>query len=332
MHNNPSYEKELQAALEAVSEAAILCRNVQAGIGDNVIEKQDRSPVTLADFGSQALVCRALYENFPGVSIIAEEDATVLQGPDSSELLHRLVECVNVVRPYTDAHDLLSWIGWGSASHNTSHFWTIDPIDGTKGFLRGDQYAIALGLIVNGQLTAAVLGCPRLSHKSDGTGEEGVIFGAIRGQGAFQLPLDLSGTRLPVSVSDTADTTQIRFCESVEAAHSSHSDSERIAQKLGIVAESVRIDSQCKYAVVSRGQADAYLRLPKDADYREKIWDHAAGALIVSEAGGKVTDIAGKPLDFTHGKALDQNRGVIVSNGKVHDQIIETIEALGISQ
>jgi 3'(2'), 5'-bisphosphate nucleotidase len=118
----------------------------------------------------------------------------------------------------------------------------------------------------------------------------------------------------------------------VEAAHSSHGDAARIADRLGIEADPVRIDSQAKYAMVARGQADAYLRLPKDQAYREKIWDHAGGALVVTEAGGRVTDIHGRSLEFTHGRTLDSNKGVIVSNGKVHDHILEAIDALGIGR
>ena len=89
------------------------------------------------------------------------------------------------------------------------------------------------------------------------------------------------------------------------------------------------MDSQAKYAVVARGEADIYLRLPTRADYREKIWDHAAGALIVEEAGGVVTDITGRPLEFNHGRELAANRGVIVTNGRLHAQVIEAVRAIG---
>ena len=76
--------------------------------------------------------------------------------------------------------------------------------------------------------------------------------------------------------------------------------------------------------------ADAYLRLPKSAEYVEKIWDHAAGALVVQEAGGRVSDIHGRDLDFSRGYLLSGNRGVIVSNGRLHDAVLEAIAALGI--
>ena len=92
----------------------------------------------------------------------------------------------------------------------------------------------------------------------------------------------------------------------------------------------MRLDSQCKYAVVARGQADAYLRMPTSKTYVEKIWDHAAGSIIATEAGAVVTDINGAALDFTHGRQLETNRGVVCAVPHVHGQIIEAIERLGI--
>jgi 3'(2'), 5'-bisphosphate nucleotidase len=87
------------------------------------------------------------------------------------------------------------------------------------------------------------------------------------------------------------------------------------------------MDSQVKYGIVASGLADIYLRIPNPAtpDYREKIWDHAAGSLIVEEAGGRVSDIEGKKLDFSAGKTLDRNRGILATNGAVHSQVLEII-------
>jgi len=98
-----------------------------------------------------------------------------------------------------------------------------------------------------------------------------------------------------------------------------------ISTSLGIVKQPVRLDSQAKYAVVARGEGDVYLRLPTKKDYREKIWDHAGGVLVVEEAGGRVTDIDGKPLEFTHGRELSANRGVVVTNGRLHNDVLRAI-------
>jgi 3'(2'), 5'-bisphosphate nucleotidase len=92
----------------------------------------------------------------------------------------------------------------------------------------------------------------------------------------------------------------------------------------------VRIDSQCKYAVVARDQADAYLRLPTRKGYVEKIWDHAAGSIIATEAGAIVTDVAGQPLDFTRGTRLEANRGVVCASAGLHADLIAAIQRLGI--
>jgi 3'(2'), 5'-bisphosphate nucleotidase len=81
--------------------------------------------------------------------------------------------------------------------------------------------------------------------------------------------------------------------------------------------------------VVARGQADIYLRIPTSKTYIEKIWDHAAGSIIATEAGAIVSDITGTPLDFTCGRTLSANRGIVCAVPAAHERIIEAIERLG---
>ncbi|MBN2716019.1 MAG: 3'(2'),5'-bisphosphate nucleotidase [Deltaproteobacteria bacterium] len=322
------YQKERDVAVQAIAAAAAICKNVQREISPDVLEKKDKSPVTVADFGSQALVCRALGEAFPADPVIGEEDSKELRLPESAALLARLVNVVQQVMPDATSGDILEWIDRGGQNTYCDRFWTLDPIDGTKGFLRKDQYAISLALIVNGEIVVGALCCPNMTAH-DGT--DGVIFVAEKGSGAVEIPLG-KATETPIQVSPQTVQANIRTCESVEKGHSSHSDSARIAALLGISADPVRIDSQAKYATVARGDAEAYRRLPRDAKYREKIWDHAGGVLVVTEAGGKVTDIKGRPLDFTCGQTLAKNIGVIVTNGTFHDAIIGAIDELKIGQ
>ena len=97
---------------------------------------------------------------------------------------------------------------------------------------------------------------------------------------------------------------------------------------MGISAEPYRIDSQCKYGAVARGDASIYLRLPTRADYVEKIWDHAAGKLVVELAGGRVTDVHGAPLDFTRGSRLSANAGVIATSGRFHDEVVAAVGSI----
>jgi 3'-phosphoadenosine 5'-phosphosulfate (PAPS) 3'-phosphatase len=174
-------------------------------------------------------------------------------------------------------------------------FWTLDPIDGTKGFLRNQQYAVALGYVESGTPTLGVMGCPNLpmdmSEPLDVPDPDGCLYMAHpraractrrrrtttsdahphhpprprRGRGDLRLRLGREGPHRPGPRG-----------EILESSATEHGED---------VGEPVRLDSQCKYAVVARGQADAYLRLPTRAGYVERIWDHAAGALIAARAG-----------------------------------------------
>ena len=324
------YERERECAVRAVREAAVLCRAVRSGLAPEVMAKADRSPVTVADFGSQALIGRILAASFPDDPLIAEEDAAELRKAENAGLLGQVVERVRAVLPGAgaDAGSVCRWIDHGGAGDYSERFWTLDPIDGTKGFLRDEQYAVALALVVNGRVEVAALACPNLPVvPGAGDGPTGAVFVAVRGRGASVAPLDGEGREatIPIRVSPRDDPASSRFCESVESGHSAHGEAAGVAARLGIVEAPIRLDSQAKYAVVARGEAEAYLRLPTRADYREKIWDHAAGTLIVEEAGGTVTDVDGRPLDFTHGRELSVNRGVIVTNGRLHSRVLDAL-------
>ena len=321
------YERERAAALDAVRTAARVCRNVQAGIHSEKLAKDDKSPVTVADFASQAVICRAIGDAFPDDPIIGEEDSAVLGRPENSLFLERVREELGHVGIAGSGDQIRRWIDKGNAAEFSQRFWTLDPIDGTKGFLRGEQYAISLALIVSGRIELALLACPNLPLRPERPDPRGVILHAIRGAGSWAVAMDSEADAEPIRASQTADPAGARFCESVESGHSAHGRSARVAARLGITSEPLRMDSQAKYAAVARGEAEIYLRLPTRADYRECIWDHAGGVLVVEEAGGIVTDIDGKPLEFTHGPRLVANRGVVVANRELHPRVIEAIRA-----
>jgi 3'(2'), 5'-bisphosphate nucleotidase len=324
------FTRELEIAIDAVRRASIVCRGVQSGIGGDAISKDDRSPVTIADYASQAVVCRAIKDAFADDPIIGEEDSAQLKDADGDHYLPQIQSAIQSSGHSTDPTMIYESIDFGNAQDYSPRFWTIDPIDGTKGFLRGDQYAVALALAIGGELEVGLLGCPNLSYTGDSS-SAGTIFYAVRGHGTWQLPIDdPSAEPVQVKVSQEADAGQMRMCESVESGHSSHSDSARLAETLGIGGEPRRLDSQAKYAVVSRGDAEIYLRLPTRPGYREKIWDHGGGVLCVTEAGGTVTDAFGKKLDFRHGSKLIENRGVVATNGPLHESLLEQMESLGV--
>lgn len=316
-----SYIKEKEIAIDAVIKAGKLCERVRQDIPP-ALEKQDKSPVTVADFGSQAIICKALKEAFPDIPIVGEEDATELRQSSNQETITKITDYVKEIIPFARKDDVLDWIDYGNGQV-TNKFWTLDPIDGTKGFLRQDQYAIALALIEDGEVKLGIMGCPALTLDSE---ETGYIFVAVRGEGSYKMPLN-GGEWTKLQVVSADDGTRFRFVESVEASHGNQEEQNAIAQAVGITTASVRVDSQAKYGIVASGEAALYLRLPspKYPNYRENIWDHAAGSIVVEEAGGKVTDMYGKPLDFATGSKMNDNRGIVVSNGLIHSAVIEAL-------
>ena len=337
--------RRLEAAKAAVIQASRVCRAVQSDLERvRSITKDDKSPVTVADFASQAIVARALVEHLGKVTLVAEEDAAELReraDEGRTEVLDEVVRAVQIVWPDAKRDDVLDMIDVGNAQpvRDTMHgFWTLDPIDGTKGFLRGQQYAVSLAWIEAGTPVIGVLGCPNLSvdfaEPLDKPDPRGTLYFAAHTGGRYEMPCDdpdAEPTRL--TRLTRSENEPIRMCESVEAGHTSHNAAEQILEKLGEAGEPSRLDSQAKYAVVARGQADLYLRLPKPGKpYVEKIWDHAAGAAIATEAGCSVTDIFGNTLDFSHGRRLEKNKGVVVAPPALHGKAIGAIEELGIGR
>jgi len=319
------YEHELTVALAAVEKAAVLCRQVQDTlITDETVIKKDKSPVTVADLGSQAVICLELMQHFSTDAVVAEEDVDTLR--DNPELVRRVHALVSAQNPDTTHARMLDAIACNNSGIDfTQRYWTVDPIDGTKGFLRCEQYAIALALVVQGQVVLGVLGCPNYAFERTRPEGPGSLFYAVTGQGAFARALGENSQRA-IRTDSFSDCSRATFCESVESAHASHDEHAEISRALGITAPPFRIDSQAKYAAVARGDASIYLRLPRSSSYREKIWDHAAGVCIIEQAGGLVTDFSGNALDFTCGERLENNVGIVATNAIIHDQVLDAIK------
>ena len=318
-----AYDREKQVAVDAALAAAKLCEQVRQAIPP-AMEKGDKSPVTVADYGSQAIICKALAEAFPNDPIVGEEDATELRTPEMAENLTKVTEAVKGVIPEATPDLVTSWIDHGNGKVG-KRFWTLDPIDGTKGFLRKDQYAIALALIEDQEVKVGILACPAYPVENQAAG---MLFVAVRGEGASQMPF-ATGEVTPIHVVKQDDTANLRFVESVESGHGDQDRQNAVAKAVGITAPSARMDSQAKYGAVASGQAALYLRLPspKSPNYRENIWDHAAGAIVVEEAGGRVSDMFGQPLDFASNSKMMDNQGVIVSNGIIHETVLKALKA-----
>ena len=326
------FEKEMEIGQHAVIEAMRISKTVQRELTKaDSITKADKSPVTIADFAAQAIICRILKENFPDIPIVAEEKSDALKKPENETILKKILHYIAndaKVSNLLDKDNLFQGIDLGGGEPVEDIFWTLDPIDGTKGFLRGEQFAIALALMVKGEVRLGILGCPNLELPGAGC-PDGCLFFAARDGGAHTLDIKSKKTR-QIGVSTITDPEKMRFVESYVSAHSNLDMQLQIARILKMERDPVQMDSQAKYGVMAAGNAEIYLRIPnpKTPDYKEKIWDHAAGSLIVEEAGGVVTDILGNKLDFSAGKTLANNRGVFASVPSIHDHVVGIIREL----
>jgi 3'(2'), 5'-bisphosphate nucleotidase len=302
------------------------------------VAKPDASPVTAADFVVQAYLASRLAQHFPNDALVAEENASTLRPAPTIGFRTCVLDRIRQLLPDAEIEwqHLLQWLDRGGGACG-SRFWVLDPIDGTKGLLRGGQYVIALGLVVGGKVEVAVIGCPRLSlttrtilpdapadHSQHAAVEvredasQGGVALAVRGHGAWWMPVH--GQYLaPLSVSAESDPSRMRALHSHESSHSDLAPLQRVLQHLGSHTSPILMDSQAKHVLLAAGAAELLMRSPIDRQYREAIWDEAAGSLLIEEAGGRVTDLAGQPLDFTTGRRLLRNTGLVASNGPVHD-------------
>jgi 3'(2'), 5'-bisphosphate nucleotidase len=318
-------------AMQTVEAALQITRAIERSAPVAPLTKPDASPVTVADFSVQGLVAARLSHHFASDDLVAEEDADALRRPGGADLRARVLHVVRQVDPAIELDDLLDGIDRGRA-HAGRRFWALDPVDGTKGLLRGGQYVIALALVVDGVVELGVLGCPRLSGSDGGSTSpepvrgEGGLAVAVRGRGSWWSASGRASlSRL--SVSGVDDPKKARVLRSFEAAHGDVARFDRTLVVLGVDTPPILMDSQAKHVVLAGGRADLLLRFPAAAGGPDAIWDQAAGSLMVEEAGGRVTDLGGHRLDFSAGRHLRRNDGVVASNGLLHDAVLDAVRS-----
>lgn len=314
--------RDLTPVIDAVRQAASLCREVQAHYLSHS-DKTGQEPVTIADYGTQAIICRALMHHFPGDTVIAEESGAQFAQLVEPEQRAQIVALVSRILNIAVAEaDLIEWLDYGQTALPGPHTWLIDPVDGTKGFLAFRHYVTAVALLEDGQATTAVIGAPEYPG-SDG----GALFYAESGA-AYIQPMN-GGVARRIHVSDRSDVTTLRALQSVEKSHVSHDRIGQVRVLAGIPDALVGwADSQEKYARIANGDAELYLRLNRTTSTRPHyVWDHAPGTVLVQAAGGRVSDLDGTPLDFSQGRALP-NSGVIATNGVIHDQMVAAVQTI----
>ncbi|KAI3718809.1 hypothetical protein L6452_19693 [Arctium lappa] len=355
---NAKYNRELRAAVDAVERACGLCVDVKRSLftsDGRILEKNDQTPVTIADFGVQALVSLELGKLFPSIPLVAEEDSAFLR---SNNLVDSVVNVVSDKASPRDKAltqtDVLEAIDRGGKfGPNPATYWVLDPIDGTRGFVKGSEalYVVGLALVVEGQIVLGVMGCPNWqvdkSNKSTFKVQEyekdifssGMIMIAHVGCGTWSKGIsDLQNGMnwIKCLVDGYTLVHKGRFCisesqtwESLPLASSfgSTTNVDGVGDKEVLLLPTC-CGSLCKYLMVASGRASVFIQRARD-DRVIKVWDHAVGVICVQEAGGKVTDWNGDQLDLAadqvERKALFPPGGILVSNSSLHREILHII-------
>src|SRR5215212_7826440 len=187
-----------------------------------------------------------------------------------------------------------------------SRVWMVDPLDGTNGFIDGNgDFAVQIGLAQDGQCMIGVVYQPLT----------GVLYRAVLGGGTWIERPQLAPQQ--AAVSDRRTFTNMRL-----AASRSHRSSRmnKVVQRFGFRDEVQRGSVGIKVGLLVEQQCDVYIHLSP----RTKQWDTCAPEVILTEAGGRMSDLFGYPLNYNVPDVQNRN-GLVASNGAAHDQIIETL-------
>lgn len=317
------YRRELQVAIEAQQYAARISQAVISTQDKGVLEKDDLSPVTVADYAIQALLTATIHHSFPDDKFVGEESSAQLkENPILLDRVWSLLQRFAPTSPDTalcktpaskeQTCEMIDWCGNGvptpAGGDANVRTWVFDPIDGTKTFVRGEMYAVNMCLLQGGKQIVGVVGCPVLSMDAqapvsngsvDPTGTGCILF-AVRGHGAYVRPLPgsweaVEPRKLPRRTeADLRSVTCFRLLDSgVDDVH------EAVAATLGIESPGCDLLGWVpRWATLALGLANFTVWVYKRRDRYAKIWDHAGAMLLFEEVGGKVTDVDGKPIDL----------------------------------
>ena len=185
--------------------------------------------------------------------------------------------------------------------------WIVDPLDGTSDFIdKTGEFTVMIALIENKKPILGVIAWPT----------EKILFVAQKNCGAFRYS-DNKWDKISVTKID-----KLSKCRTVGSRHHLSEKEKQFIKKIGIK-DFTSIGSSLKVGKISSGQAEAYITTTN----KMKEWDTAASYCIVSEAGGKMTDMLGNDLTYNNKNVHHQN-GILVTNGLIHDKIVEEFKKL----
>lgn len=325
--DNTEFSIELRHALHAAEKSSkFLNYLIRKSIDISPTYKLDASPVTIADYGSQIIILYFLMRKYPLDYFMSEENLTQILIQDKKHY-ENINQLVNRIVPEINIKEIISYES--KERQIDDRIWAIDPLDGTKGYIHHRQFSVAIALIENKKVKVGVLACPRITNLNSKKyyDKEGYLFFAERGKGAFLMSLSRKVMH-KIMANNENNIVDILYAESFDNSHININIHNRIANILNIKKPPVKVDSQIKYSLVASGDISFYLRFPQLLNYKEYVWDHAAGQLIVEEAGGTVTDVLGNKFCYEKSIKLLRNTGIIASNGLIHDELVKVASML----
>ena len=342
------YSRELEIAFSVLRAAASLSQSIISSNDKGVIDKNHPEDgfdaVTIADFAIQALLAATFHLHFPQDILVGEESADKLRG--DPKLLGRIWELlVGVGKEHSplfripgteeDACDLIDMCGEGNPG--PGRVWVFDPIDGTKGFVKGELYAINIALLVDGKQVLSAVACPNLSPDVSGTiGDKdvdqsgrGSIFFAVRGYGAFIMPLDGEDRPRRLNPHPPAPRKEdLRFvsCSTIPTSGSNEFH-QAVASSLGMSFPGCDlVPWVVRWASLAIGLGNTTVWVYNRLGRRGKTWDHAGAMLLFEETGGKVTDVFGRDIDVAAGRTLGANFGFVASLVDLHQTVLNATQ------
>lgn len=312
-------QKVEEVLLDAARRGAMLALKAQRElglIGTAGAAKADTSPVTVADYAAQASMVATMAAAFPSTAVCAEEDGrTLFEVLNPSQVRDVTRLAAEACPQLRGDHDLVTRVLEERGSHggfgDGAPFFVVDPIDGTKGFLRGGQYAVCCGLVdERGRGTIGVVACPSLPSSSPslrgdvsttGCLYSGLVDGALEGLWEHSLVVSEAPELRRRVIPRHRPAPPVTVVESFESSHREPALALAVKTALGGSIAVDRMDSQVKFALTARGDAHVY---PRVSPHDQAIWDILPGALLVEAAGGRVTDAAGRPVDYSRGRTI----------------------------
>ena len=301
----------VEAALSLLERQAVGAARLQGSVAE--LRKLDESPVTVVDLLHQTQFQQLVRREFAGDALLCEEPRNLQErhAVEAAEL-SRAVYGVEVEATFEE----LPTTG--------RRVWVLDPIDGTKGFLAGRYFAIALAYFVDGVPSFAAMAVPGGNDALPLAIDRSLAF-ALAGRGAWARAVGPGALSTWRRLEGGEGGRQGPARVAVSLAHGGPL-ARRLRETAGI--EVVALDSQAKYLAVATGDIDAYLRTARDDGRGDVLWDHLPGGLVALEAGCTVRHFDGTPVEYAPRETISFRGGVACWRDRDGGSVSRTVDEL----